>query len=127
MTKVLLVNDDPDGLLLYSLLLERFNFQTVKASNGAEALRLLDETQPDIMVTDEMMPGITGTELCRQVRQTRSMTDLPIILMSARRVEDLTRMAAEVGANDVQIIPMFNPRELVDKIEKLMSEKPGEA
>ncbi len=84
MTTVLLIDDEPDTLAVYAMLLELAGYQVIKALDGAQALQALVGTMPDIIVTDWMMPGITGKALCEQLRQPGSAyAAIPIIVASA--------------------------------------------
>ena len=69
MTTVLLIDDEPDTLAVYAMLLELAGYRVLKALDGAQALQALAATVPDIIVTDWMMPGINGKALCEQLRQ----------------------------------------------------------
>jgi len=84
MTTVLLIDDEPDTVAVYAMLLEMAGYQVIKALDGAQALQALVGTVPDIIVTDWMMPGIDGKALCEQLRQPGSAYEsIPIIVSSA--------------------------------------------
>jgi len=69
MTTVLLIDDEPDTLSIYSMLLEMAGYRVLKALDGAQALKALETAMPDVIVTDWMMPGINGRAFCEQLRQ----------------------------------------------------------
>jgi CheY-like chemotaxis protein len=84
MTTVLLIDDEPDTLSVYSMLLEMAGYRVLKALDGAEALKALETAMPDVIVTDWMMPGINGKSFCEQLRQPGSAYGgIPILVASA--------------------------------------------
>ncbi|HZS05003.1 MAG TPA: response regulator [Blastocatellia bacterium] len=80
---VLIVEDDFDSRSLLQALLSRKGFDVLSAENGLKALRLLNSFRPDVIVTDQMMPEMTGLELIRAVRQFKLFSETPILLLSA--------------------------------------------
>jgi CheY-like chemotaxis protein len=83
--KLLLIEDEPAvAELLYEILVDE-GYEVVLAPNGEEGLLRLSEKRPDLVLTDVMMPGINGHELCQKLSADPSYTDVPIVLMSAAR------------------------------------------
>jgi CheY-like chemotaxis protein len=80
---VLAVDDEADALEVLRTSLAGEGYEVVAASSGIEALMLLDDLQPDLAIVDVMMPGMTGLELCEELRKRAETSDLPIILYSA--------------------------------------------
>lgn len=80
---VLAVDDEPDALELLRACLATEGYEVVAASSGIEALMLLDRARPDLAIVDVMMPGMTGLELCEELRRHERFGELPIILYSA--------------------------------------------
>ena len=113
---VLIVEDDPHALELVRLYLDQDGHQVLVAMNGIEALRLAREAAPDLIVLDLMLPGIDGTEVCRQVREE---SNVPIIMVTAL-VEEEDRLAGlELGADDYITKP-FSPRELAARVRVVL-------
>lgn len=77
---VLAVDDEPDMLLALQLYLSTEGFAVVTASNVLEARQRIDEQRPDVVITDYIMPGFSGLELCRTLRGRRETRDIPIIV-----------------------------------------------
>jgi two-component system, sensor histidine kinase ChiS len=100
-TRVLAVDDDPINLQVIRNHLELAGMSVITASNGQEALALIEAGQAfDLVLLDVMMPGMTGFEVCRRLRLRYSVTELPVIMLTARkRVSDLTE-GLDSGAND---------------------------
>jgi CheY-like chemotaxis protein len=79
---VLTVDDDPDAITLLRLLLRREGFEVLPASSGAEALACIHERMPDLVITDVSMPGMTGLDLCRHLRDSSETRHIPIVVHS---------------------------------------------
>ena len=96
---VLVVDDDPDKTKLLELALAMEGYDVQTAGNGREALAVVDSFQPDLIITDVMMPEMNGYELVRHIRNNPRTRFIPVILQSAARIaaEDF-RLGAEVGA-----------------------------
>lgn len=83
MGKILIVDDEPDALVVTELFLKSHGFEVVTASNATDALRRIESDRPDLVLTDFMMPGRSGVELCREIRANPQDVRMPIIMASA--------------------------------------------
>lgn len=102
---VLLVEDEPAQREVLAYNLEADGFVVAKAENGEEALMLVDEVAPDIILLDWMLPNVSGIEVCRRLK-TRSQTrGVPIIMLSARSEEVDRVRGLETGADDYVVKP----------------------
>jgi sigma-B regulation protein RsbU (phosphoserine phosphatase) len=119
-TIVLLVDDDPNILTLLEYTFRQQGYETVSAENGAVALELLDATNPDLIVTDVMMPVVDGYELCQRVRSDHRWRTLPFIFLSARGSTDDRVAGLDLGADDYVVKP-FDRRELLAKARTLLN------
>lgn len=101
MTKQILVVDDEVSLVqLCRIILEEAGYKVREAFNGRQALRLVDEEVPDLILLDVMMPGMTGIEVCKQIRHQHN--GRPLIVMYTADDRDETRTnSLTAGANDV--------------------------
>ncbi len=79
---ILVVDDDSAFAETCAILLQSFDYEVSVAFSGADALSKIKSLQPDLLISDYCMPGLTGLELCRHVKQTPSTAQLPILLMS---------------------------------------------
>jgi len=102
---VLLVDDEPAQREVLSYNLEAEGFRVVQASNGEEALMLVDEVSPDVIVLDWMMPNVSGIEVCRRLKTRPETRAVPIIMLSARSEEVDRVRGLETGADDYVIKP----------------------
>lgn len=99
MKKILLVDDEPDIIEFVKYNLELEKFEVLSASNGSEALKLLDK-KPDLIVLDIMMPVMDGYETCKRVRATKGFEQVPILFLTAKSSEMDEVLGLELGAND---------------------------
>jgi two-component system cell cycle sensor histidine kinase/response regulator CckA len=117
---VLLVEDEPAVRAIVARSLERGGFRVLQASGGAAALELMDRRgQPDLVLTDLLMPGIGGSELARRLRER--WPALPILFMSGYSVEDLRQQGA-AGFEGLMIQKPFTPDTLVKSVAARLSE-----
>lgn len=108
--KVLIVDDIPLNVLLIDKMLAKFKFQILKANSGADALRIIEEEKPHIVLLDLMMPCIDGYQVIEQVRQNISKEQMPIIILSALNSNDDINRAMVLGANDFITKPVMMER-----------------
>ncbi|PTL76702.1 response regulator [Vitiosangium sp. GDMCC 1.1324] len=83
MSTILLVDDEPELLDLYTEVLELMDHRVLRAHDGREALEIAHERRPDLVVTDWQMPRMSGVELCRSLEQDAELHDVPVIMHSA--------------------------------------------
>ncbi len=115
-TRILIVDDEPINLQVLENHLMLQQYEVFQASSGPEALEwLTNHALPDVMVLDVMMPGMTGFDVCREIRKTHHMSELPIILLTAKnQVHDLIT-GFSVGANDYLVKP-FTKQEFIARL-----------
>ena len=102
---VLLVEDEPAQREVLAYNLESEGFRVVQAGNGEDALMLVDEDTPDIIILDWMMPQLSGIEVCRRLKMRPETRGIPIIMLSARAEEVDRIRGLETGADDYVIKP----------------------
>jgi two-component system alkaline phosphatase synthesis response regulator PhoP len=120
--KVLVVDDDAKTVELVKLYLNRDGYRVIPANDGNEALRLARETSPDLIVLDLMLPGISGLDICRILREE---SDVPIIILTALTTDDDRLKGLDLGADDYVTKP-FSPRELAARVRAVLRRLPGE-
>lgn len=106
MANILIVDDAPHIHRLLTLMLQRINHTTVTADSGSEALKRLETTPVDLMITDLNMPEMSGYTLMEKVRSTEKFRNLPIIMLSATGQEQAPEMAAQKGATGFMSQPV---------------------
>jgi two-component system, OmpR family, phosphate regulon response regulator PhoB len=103
--RVLVVEDEPAQREVLAYNLEAEGFKVAKAETGDEALLLVEEETPDIIVLDWMLPGVSGIEVCRRMKSKSETRGIPIIMLSARSEEVDRVRGLETGADDYVIKP----------------------
>ncbi len=112
---LLVVEDEQDLLEVLRFSLDREGFSVRTAENGEDAIRLVREQRPDLIVLDLMLPTIDGLAVCRAIRSTEKTRDIPIVMLTARGEEaDIVR-GLEAGADDYVTKP-FSPKILIARI-----------
>ena len=102
---VLLVEDDPSQQDMLAYNLEADGFAVTRAADGEEAMMLVEETPPDIILLDWMLPHVSGIEVCRRLRTRTQTKGVPIIMISARSEEVDRVRGLEIGADDYVVKP----------------------
>ena len=124
MDRVLAVDDNPSIQKLVSVNLQARGYAVTAADTGEDALRLFTLGDYDLVLLDLILPGLSGLEVCTQIRQ---LSDVPIIVLSAREDEDLKVRALDAGADDYVTKP-FSHEELLARVRAVMRRaRPAEA
>ncbi len=114
--KLLLIDDDPNLILLVQDYLDFQGYQVATADNGQEALERLEEDIPDLIICDIMMPEMDGYELVERIREDSRISWIPVIFLSAKGQSTDRVKGLNTGA-DVYLIKPFEPEELVAQVE----------
>lgn len=109
---ILIVDDEPDMLLLLRMALESAGHRVLDARDGAAALQTLDEAIPDIVITDLRMPVMDGHELIERLRADPRTAAVPVVVVTANPTEE--------AGGDALIRKPFRPRELLDLVDGLL-------
>lgn len=117
--KVLVVDDEPVIRELIRLALESAGFQVSEAGHAEEARKVLQQTPPDLLLLDWMLPGRSGLELARELKRNSATRSMPIIMLTAKGEERDKVEALDVGADDYITKP-FSPRELTARIRAVL-------
>jgi DNA-binding response OmpR family regulator len=122
--RLLLVDDDPIivRLLEVNFRLEGFTIQT--ASRGDDALELALATTPDVVILDMMLPGMTGDEVCRRMRDAPALADVPVVFLTARETDEVRAHGYALGMVDFISKP-FDPVALVETVRRMLAERPA--
>ena len=116
MTKILVVEDEDSVLDPLELLLNKEGFTVVTAKTGKEALEKFDNAGADLILLDLMIPEVSGTEVCRQIR---SKSQVPIIMLTAKDTEVDKVVGLELGADDYVVKP-YSKAELIARIKAVL-------
>ena len=116
MTKILIIEDEVSFSEAITFLLKKEGFEVVVANNGQDGLNAFDKQGADLILLDLMLPGLSGTEVCRQIRLKSTV---PIIMLTARDTEIDKVVGLELGADDYITKP-YSSRELIARINAVL-------
>ena len=119
MSRVLVVDDEPDVLLLCRLNLQQRGHELLEASTGGVALELARERHPDVIVLDLMLPGMTGYEVLETLKGDEQTSDIPVLVLTAKSLRADRDRAHGLGAAGFLTKP-FLPSELCELVESLV-------
>lgn len=117
--RILIADDEPNQLELLGFNLGQAGFEVIRAGDGQQALDMVEDHRPDLVILDWMMPQMSGIDVCRKIRSNRDTKSLPVIILSARGEEDDRTLGLDIGADDYISKP-FSPRELVSRVKALL-------
>ena len=115
-TTILVVDDEPMVREVVTAYLDRDGFTTIEASDGSQALKMVEERTPDLIILDVMLPSVDGYSVLAELRKH---TQVPVILLTARSQEVDRVLGLELGADDYVVKP-FSPRELVARVRSVL-------
>jgi CheY-like chemotaxis protein len=119
--KILIVDDEPAIRFLISSALEDEGYELFEAADGKEAYDLVGSINPDLIILDVMMPGLTGYELCAKLKQNPATQSIIVIMLTAKGQEQDRLQSQQAGA-DLYIRKPFSPMELLNSISTFMKE-----
>ena len=114
--KIIIVDDEPDIRELVSLKLKKTGFNVKSFNDGNSLFEFLQNTIPDLIILDLMLPDYDGFEICKQLKTNNKTYNIPIIMLTARDTEIDKVFGLEIGADDYITKP-FSPRELIARIK----------
>lgn len=119
-SKILIVDDDPNILLSLEFLLVKNGYEVLVARNGMEAIEIIEQIVPAIVLLDIMMPDVDGYVICEFIKRNERTKDSKVIFLSAKSKEADIALGYEMGA-DLYLIKPFSTRLLLEKITDLMN------
>lgn len=117
---VLVVEDDPTILQLLEVNFEMEGFTVVRAEDGLLGLEAARSKRPDVIVSDVMMPNMSGLEMVSELKADPDTAGIPVILLSAKAQGSDVRQGIEAGADDYVTKP-FEPLDLIDRVNSLLA------
>ena len=122
--RVLICDDDPLLLELMEFRLRAKGYEVIKAVDGAEALEKVQRDAPDVVVLDAMMPKADGLEVLARIKGDPTLSDTPVVMLTARKGQKDIVSALDKGADDYLVKP-FIPEELLARLARLIARKGG--
>lgn len=116
---ILIVDDEERNVKLLRAMITAKKYRTATAANGAEALRIVQETPPDLILLDVMMPGLNGFEVCARLKQSEATKTIPVIMVTALTEKEHRIKAMESGADDFLSKPV-DQTELAVRVKSLL-------
>ena len=113
---ILIIDDGPANIKMLEILLKAEKYKTLSASSGVQALEIIRDVVPDLILLDVMMPGMDGFEVCRKIKETESTENVPVIFLSAKTETNDIVKGFEYGAVDYITKP-FNRIELMARVK----------
>ncbi len=117
MKKILLIEDDLSLSKMYSLKLAKSGFEALTALSGNEALLVLKEQRPDLILLDIMLPDISGLEVLKEIKSENSLKNIPVIVLTALPEVIALRKALDLGADSYLIKSETTPEVLIKYIQ----------
>lgn len=124
--RILIADDEPSIVAALEYLLQQGGYEVLIARNGDEALALLQEQIPDLVLLDVMMPRKSGYEICSRIRQQAEWRHIKVIMLSAKGRDAEVNKGLAIGA-DLYVTKPFSTRELMVKINGLLGQAPNSA
>ncbi len=120
MARILVVEDEKDILELVEISLQLGGLEVIKAEDGLEALEKALTEKPDLILLDIKMPGLSGYEVCRKLKELPQTKNIPVVFLTARGQEHEIREGLEAGGDDYIVKP-FAPDELPRRVKEILS------
>lgn len=121
--KIVYFEDDGDMVDLVRIILNREGYQVFGIAEGLEGLKLVQETDPDLILLDLMLPDMDGWEIYRQLKQNDSTQNIPVIVVTAKAQSIDKVLGLEIAKVDEYISKPFRPQELVDRVNQIVSKE----
>ncbi|MDD4954671.1 MAG: GDP-mannose 4,6-dehydratase [Candidatus Omnitrophica bacterium] len=117
--RILVVDDDESIAFLLCARLKSYGFRTVAVNSGEEALRYLEKNLPDLIMLDYLMPGMDGCEVLKKIRSEKSISHIPVIMLTAKHDQSCKIEGFKMGLDDFMLKP-YDPEELAGRIKAVL-------
>jgi len=121
--RILCIEDEAEMIELMRLVLEREGFEVRGAVGGEQGLKAMRQEKPDLILLDLMMPGIDGWEVYRQMRADKELTEIPVIIVTAKAQSIDKVLGLQVAKVADYITKPFGPKELIGSIERVLAQQ----
>ena len=118
--KILFIEDEPDQITLIRARIEASGYDFDSAMDGIEGLKKVEETKPDIVLLDLILPKLNGFEVCRKMKQNPETKGIPVIVLTAIGIKDAEERCRGCGADSFFKKP-YDSKALMEEIKKLIS------
>lgn len=119
-TTVLIVDDEPNIVIAVEFLLQQEGYKVLKAFDGNTAIKIAEQYQPSLVILDVMMPGITGFEVARKIRENPDLEDTRIIFLTAKGTT-ADKFEGYANGAEVYLVKPFDNQELMNNINEMVA------
>ena len=119
--RVVVIEDDPEMIELVKLILAKDGFDVAGANNGRDGLGVIEESQPDVVLLDLMMPDMDGWEVYQSMKAQDSMKNIPVIIITAKAQSIDRVLGLHIAKVDDYITKPFSPSELLTSVRKVIA------
>jgi DNA-binding response OmpR family regulator len=119
--KILIADDEPNIVISLEFLMQRNGFEVKTAGDGEEALRVVHEFRPDLILLDIMLPLKSGYEVCQKIRENPELSAVKVVMITAKGREIEVAKGLALGA-DAYITKPFSTQDLLDQVKRLLSD-----
>jgi len=117
--KILVVDDEPNVIRTLTFVLKKEGYDVSSAVNGEEAIARVHESKPNLMFLDVMMPKKNGYQVCQELKSDPSLSDIHIVMLSAKGQESDKEMALSLGADEFMTKP-FSPLGVIGRVKEIL-------
>jgi DNA-binding response OmpR family regulator len=119
---ILCIEDEPEMIELIRLILGQHNYHVIGALGGEEGVRTAEETGPDLVLLDLMMPGLDGWAVYQRIRSSEKLRETPVIIVTAKAQSIDKVLGLHIAKVDDYISKPFGPQELISSIQRVLGE-----
>jgi DNA-binding response OmpR family regulator len=119
--KIMVVDDEPYIARVIKFKLEQEGYNVISANDGQTGLQKIREEKPDLVLLDVMMPGLSGYDVCQQLKQDPALAGIPVVILTAKGQERDREQGLNMGASDYITKP-FSPNRLLDLVKNMIGE-----
>ena len=124
MAKIMVVDDEADILYLVSKMLSNEGYEVIGANSGEEALEILEKTDPDLILLDVMMPGISGWETSKQIKQNPRFGSVPIAMLTVKSTVEDRERSFQFAQSDAHIPKPIIRKKMMSTVQWLLKNAP---
>lgn len=122
MVKILIVDDEPILRKMYQIKFQNSGFEVITAQDGAEVFERIQESRPDLILLDVMMPKMDGFEVLARLKANQDFKNIPVVLLTNLSASELDRgKGLELGALDYLVKDNFTPADIVQKVKSYLT------
>lgn len=124
MSKILVIDDEPDIVYLIRLILEKEGYEVVEANSGTQGLKLAEKEKPDLILLDVMMPDMLGWEVCRRIKANEELKKVPVAMLTVKSAAEDKLKSLDEARADWHIAKPIDREKLLSTVEWLLKSPP---